>query len=95
MKIKISLIFLAVVFVIPYRFALAQQVPAAQQASGQESLRQLQENDKKLREKIQQNPKAAVETVNEVKTEQANEAPDAEKILLKTIYVAGNTVLSQ
>ncbi len=72
------------------------QVPAAQQASGQESLRQLQERDKKLREKIEQPPQKETETPEQpILPSEENVPPVSEKVMINKITVSGNTLLPQ
>jgi hemolysin activation/secretion protein len=92
MKIKLVILVLIVAIGTFHRTSLAQ-VPAAQQASGQESLRQLQENDQKFREKLE-HKRINAEQDSNTTTETAEQIPEGEKALITTIHVTNNTILS-
>lgn len=86
---------LHLILVFAFATTALAQVPAQQQASGQEALRQQQEQDKKLRETLQQ-PKAQGTVVEQPVVEtQEPEAADTTKVLINTITVSGNAILSQ
>ena len=93
---KLITVFLGA-FILNSSFVFAQTIPSAQQASGQESLRQMQEKDKKLRERLNEQPKA--QSIEDQVT--APEAPAAQpstaefqKVLIKKVNVTGNTILA-
>jgi len=70
----------------------AANPPASQQMSGQERARQLEEQEQKLRKQVSK-PKETVKT-EEKTPEEAPEAPNAEKMLVKNINVTGVTLFS-
>jgi len=83
---------LSLFFITPVVFA--QTVPPSQQASGQESLRQMQERDKKLREKVERPRKEEAAPAQEPVVP-SEEAGPSEKALINKIIVYGNTILPQ
>ncbi len=80
-------------FLTPVVFA--QTVPTAQQASGQESLRQMQERDKKLRGKIEHPRKEEAAPAEAPAVQPEENAGPSQKALINKIIVSGNAILSR
>lgn len=95
---KLYIIFLLVSFITVVTLMLSktcysQTIPSAQEASGQESLRQQEETDKKLRENLESKPKTPA--IEEEAPIEEQPLPDTQKILINKIDVSGYKILSQ
>ena len=70
------------------------QVPSAQQASGQEGLRQLEEKNKKLQEKLNQKKQEPIQEVLQPTAPTSNKVLESEKIEITRIDFKGNKTIA-
>ncbi len=82
-------------FILFFSLPVWAQVPSAEQASGQESLRQMQERDQRLRQQLEKKEFVPAAESPVLIPQEPSATDVSQKVLVNAIVVTGNTILTE